>query len=258
MKHASTILRKWAWRVLMIGALVLFQGLQSVGVAAGVAPLAAKALPLPEPGIAPGWLAFHPDAPLTFRNMSQHSLRLSPISPYYPQIAYGGDHLYYAYEDAGGWHTQTVDNAWSVGSGAALALDASGKAHISYYDAANRDLKYATNKSGVWVSQTVVSAGYVGAYSDIAIDSGGDPAIVYFNATTSELHYIYYDSGYGDWGNDEVVAPASDVGHPGWFSFVLDTSVTPNRPHVSYYLYSSNKQGLVAMGSLQRQFGLDP
>ena len=137
----------------------------------------------------------------------------------------------------------TTPGAWAAGPRS--ALDASGKAHISYYDAANRDLKYATNKSGVWVSQTVVSAGYVGAYSDIAIDSGGDPAIVYFNATTSELHYIYYDSGYGDWGNDEVVALASDVGHPGWFSFVLDTSVTPNRPHVSYYLYSSNKQGLL-------------
>ena len=245
MKLLSTVLRKWAWRVLAIGSMVLFQSLQGVGVAAGVTPLATKALLLPEPGIAPGWLADHPDAPLSFRNMSQHSLRLSPISPYYPQIAYGGDHLYYAYQDAGGWHTQTVDNAWSVGSGAALALDASGKAHISYYDASNKNLKYATNKSGAWVSQTVVSPGDVGVYSDIAIDSWGDPAIVFFNTTTSELHYIYYDSDYGSWGNDEVVAPASDVGHPGWFSFVLDNSGTFSRPHVSYYLRSSSTRGML-------------
>ena len=245
MKHASTVLMMWAWRILAIGAIVLFQSLQGVGLAAGVAQLATKALPSPEPGIAPGWLAFHPDAPLTFRNMSQHSLRLSPVSPYYPQIAYGGDHLYYAYQDAGGWHTQTVDNAWNVGSGAALALDAGGKAHISYYDAVNGDLKYATNKSGTWVSQTVVSSGYVGEYSDIAIDAWGDPAIVYFNGTTSELHYIYFDSDYGGWGQDQVVASATSVGHPGWFSLALDTSVTPNRPHVSYYLRSTNSIGVV-------------
>jgi hypothetical protein len=35
------------------------------------------------------------------------------------------------------------------------------------------------------------------------------------------------------------------MGHPGWFSLVLDTSVTPNRPHVSYYLRSNNSIGVV-------------
>jgi hypothetical protein len=230
--------------MLVFGAIVMLLGLQNtVGLAAGNPSQAMIALPSPEAGIAPGWLAFHPDAPLNFSNMSQHSLRLSPISPYYPQIAYGGDHLYYAFLDAGGWHTETADAAWSVGSGAALALDAGGKAHISYYDATDSNLKYATNKSGMWVSQTVVSAGSVGLYSDIAIDLWGDPAIVYFNATTSTLHYIYYDSDYGGWGPDQTVAAATNPFHTGWFSLALDTSVTPNRPHVSYYERASSAKG---------------
>jgi hypothetical protein len=78
------VLKGLARRVLVIAVIVLLQGLQGPGVAAGIAPDAAQTQPSSEPGIAPGWLAFHTDAPLTFRNMFQHSLRLSPISPYYP------------------------------------------------------------------------------------------------------------------------------------------------------------------------------
>ena len=200
----------------------------------------------PEPGIAPDWLVQRADARLSFSNMSQHSLRLSSSGS--PQLVYGGDHLYYANYSLLGWHTQTADGAWNVGSGAALALDVNGKAHISYYDAASSDLKYATNKSGAWQVQTVVSAGYVGRYSDIAIDSYGDPTIVYFDSGNSQLRYIGFDSEYGGWGPDEeVTAGLFDPGHPGWFSFALDTSATPfNRPHISFY----QTTGAYAQGSL--------
>ncbi len=190
--------------------------------------------------------------------MSQHSLRLSPLSGNYPQIAYGGDHLYYAFQDAGGWHTETADAAWSVGSGAALALDAGGKAHISYYDAANSDLKYATNKSGAWVSQTVVSAGNVGLYSDIAIDLWGDPAIVYFNATTSELHYIYYDSDYGGWGPD-ADRSSSDGSGPHRLVFTGVGYQRDAQPPACQLLRArQQRQGIPGVGALQRQLSLDP
>jgi hypothetical protein len=244
MKHELSLSRHWAWYWLAIIVVVLFQSqggaVQAVGNSLPAMAMAPQALPSPEPGVALGWLAYHVDAQQTFSNMSQHSLRLSSG---YPQIAFGGDHLYYAYEDAGGWHTQTADSAWGVGSGAALALDSSGKAHISYYDLPNGDLKYATNKWGAWFSQTVVSGGNVGAYSDIAIDSSGDPAIVYYNSDTSELHYIYFDSGYGDWGPDATVASASDPFHNGWFSFALNTGLIPNKPYVSYYYKTGSNDG---------------
>jgi hypothetical protein len=136
-----------------------------------------------------------------------------------------------------------VDSAWGVGSGAALALDASGKAHISYYDAVNLDLKYATNKAGWWETQTVAWSGDVGRYSDIAIDGWGDPSIVYFNASTAELRYTNYDSSIPAWNLDEKIDTAYSPGHNGWFSFALDTGAIPNQPHVSYYLRSSSTVG---------------
>ena len=67
-------------------------------------------------------------------------------------IAYGGDHLYYATYNGSEWSYQTVDSNPSVGRYSSLALDSSGKAHISYVDYANDDLKYATNASGSWVT----------------------------------------------------------------------------------------------------------
>jgi hypothetical protein len=207
-----------------------------------------------DPGVADGWITYHTDAQITFSNMSQHSLRLDASGN--PSVAYGGDHLYYYHRVGTRNYRETADPAWNVGSGAALALDAAGKAHISYYDSANLDLKYATNKTGAWVATTVVSSGDVGRYSEIAIDAWGDPVIVYYKdnaGVADELHYIGYDSEYGAWGNDETIPILNgvyDPYHTGWFSFALDTSVTPNKPHVSFYQSnSSNSSGVLRYAS---------
>ena len=46
---------------------------------------------------------------------------------------------------AASWTEETVDSDLYVGWNTSLALDASGDAHISYYDSANKCLRYATN-----------------------------------------------------------------------------------------------------------------
>ncbi|HWU38442.1 MAG TPA: hypothetical protein VN203_12415, partial [Candidatus Acidoferrum sp.] len=238
MKRIHLLRIGWVWRLFSLGLILAIAGVPGGSGQAAGARLAAQT------GIAPGWQPSRPDTQWNFSNLSQHALQLSPISPNYPQIAYGGDHLYYNYQDAGGWHLNIVDNGWGVGSGAALALDASGKAHISYYDMVNGDLKYATNRWGSWSIDVVASAGNVGRYSDIAIDYAGDPSIVYYNSTTLELHYINYDSGYGDWTEDEVVATGvHDIAHPGWFSLAMDP--TAYKPHISYYDYTDSTHGTI-------------
>ena len=51
--------------------------------------------------------------------------------------------LKYAYQDASGWYSQTVDSDGNVGQYTSLALDGDGHPHISYYDADCHGLKHA-------------------------------------------------------------------------------------------------------------------
>ena len=60
-----------------------------------------------------------------FSNISQHSLKLD-ASGYY-NIAFGGDHLYFASYNGTSWTQQAVDQAWGVGKGAAWRWTAAGR-----------------------------------------------------------------------------------------------------------------------------------
>ena len=66
----------------------------------------------------------------------------------------------YATNVSGSWVATTVDSSGQVGEYTSIALDSSGKAHISYLDDTNYGLKYATNASGSWVATTVDSGTY--------------------------------------------------------------------------------------------------
>ena len=77
----------------------------------------------------------------------------------------------------GTWITEAVDSASDdfVGRYNSIALDAEGKAHISY-STGEAGLKYATNKTGTWITETVDSAGYD---TSIALDAEGKAHISY-------------------------------------------------------------------------------
>lgn len=98
--------------------------------------------------------------------------------------------LRYAYRaPAGGWTTETVDTAGSVGIHVAIGVDAAGTLHILYYDFSSGRLKHAMRAGGVgrpWTIAYVVPAGgRIGIEVAMTIDSAG------------AVHASYLDDGDG-------------------------------------------------------------
>jgi len=94
---------------------------------------------------------------------------------------------------AAGWQVETVD-VGSVGMFDSLAIDSSGRPHISYYDDNNGNLKYATKVGTTWVPEVVTLAGRPhgasnAVYTSIAVDLPGKPHIVFFDDKTNQLKY---------------------------------------------------------------------
>ena len=106
-----------------------------------------------------------------------------------------------------------------------IALDNSGKAHISYYT--NGNLKYATNATGYWVTTTVDSNEDVGS-DDIALDTLGKVHISYYDDTNGNLQYATNASG--AWVTTMVDSSMSEVEYN--TSIALDTS---DKVYIAYY-----------------------
>ncbi len=185
--------------------------------------------------VQPGPAAAHPsamtwhiermDAPKWFYDMTDRSLRLDAAG--HPHIAYGADHLYYAWHDGTTWHLETADASWGVGRYASLALDGSGHPHISYFDGTDYDLKYAFYDGSAWHTQTVDAAGDVGEFTSLALDAAGHPHISYSDETHSDLKYAFFD------GSSWHIATVDSAGMVGWYtSLALDSA---GHPHISYY-----------------------
>jgi hypothetical protein len=148
----------------------------------------------------------------------------------YPHISYYDDtnaDLKYAYEDAAGWHTETVDETGDVGRYTSLALDGSGCPHISYY--ASLHLKYAHNEGLGWLVETVQEA-YSGCTS-LALDGSGWARISY--RRYPGLRYTYRDAS--GW-HAETVDGTAAAGH--YTSLALDAL---GYPHISYYVSGNLK-----------------
>jgi len=122
------------------------------------------------------------------------------------------------------WHIETVDT--DDGSHTSLALDASGRPHISYHDSSNGQLKYVRRDGSTWGIETVDTGG-VGSDTSIALDASGRPHISYYDGSNSHLKYAWHD---GSTWLIETADSAVDVGL--YTSLALDAS---DRPHISYY-----------------------
>jgi hypothetical protein len=167
--------------------------------------LAADPAGSPQAPSAP-WDLHQVDAAHYFLNLTDRSLRFDKNG--YPHVAYGGKYLYYAWYDGSKWNQTTVDSSPGVGEYAALALDASNRPFISYYDTTNRSLKFA------W---------YTGAYWDIyTVDS---PTTLMMDMLPENLHRLNV--------SDEVyLATAYPMEAVGLFTSITVDSL--NVVHISY------------------------
>lgn len=151
----------------------------------------------------------------------------------FPHAAYGGNGLYYASYDGVSWNINLVDGSASVGGYASLALDEKTRAYISYYDAANGDLKFARQTDLGWLIFTIDSTDNVGLYTSIVLDQetliGEIPVahIAYFDETNDNLKYAVGADGIF---TKEIVNSTGSVGT--YSSIALNSS---GSPRISYF-----------------------
>ncbi|MCK5559180.1 MAG: hypothetical protein KAJ51_01245, partial [Thermoplasmata archaeon] len=121
-----------------------------------------------------------------------------------------------------------------MGEYTSIALDASDRPHISYYNYTNDEdnLKYAYWNGSAWNISTVDSTGNVGEYTSIALDANDHPHISYFDYTNEDLKYAHWN---GSAWNISTIDSAGMVGL--YTSIALDAS---DHPHISYYALAND------------------
>ena len=147
--------------------------------------------------------------------ITDRSLRLD--SDGHPHVAYGGDHLHYAWHNGTGWQYATVTDTVTA-SYPSLVLDSFGNPHISYIG--NNGLEYAYWTGSAWNIQTVDIAG--NGWTSIALNDANHPHISY-NASGALKHAHWTGS---TWDKQTV-----DSSGYGTISLALDTS---GDPHIGY------------------------
>ena len=151
--------------------------------------------------------------------------------------------LLYATNTTGSWQSEDTRNIGQAGWNG-LALDSSGRAHLSYYNEkiTKHNLCYTTNASGYWVSTTVDETvdsyghGDVGNYNAIALDSSDNAHIAYYDYYNHSLKYATNASG--QW----VTMTVDDSGRVGGYaSIALDSA---DKVHIGYKRFGYNDDAL--------------
>lgn len=109
----------------------------------------------------------------------------------YLRSSTAGSMIIYRFKPAGGnWQApQEIADPGSGGGEPSIAVDATGKAHISFYSTSSGTgkLRYATNLSGNWTDELAdLSAANVGRYSSIEV-SDNTIFIAYYDVTNGDL-----------------------------------------------------------------------
>lgn len=124
------------------------------------------------------------------------------------------------------WILTTIDGPGLIDNYSSIAVDAAGKAHISYYDFSSAALKYATNATGLWIAAPIGSTGMGGQDTSIGVDSTGRVHISYRGDAPFRLGYV--TNATGSW----VASDIDTAINTEFSSLKVDSK---DKVHVSYY-----------------------
>jgi hypothetical protein len=171
------------------------------------------------------WTLYTVDGPKYFTNMRDRSLVYDTNGK--PHVAYGGEHLYYAFFNGSNWEKTIVDPSPQVGQYASLALDADNNPRIAYYDAANRALKFAYRNNNIWFVQTIENAPTVVSISPVS-EEVYDPvnARLLFDPGSFQNNY-----------SEDGIAAVNEQNSAGMYTSITIAKSEPERNvvHISYY-----------------------
>ena len=116
-----------------------------------------------------------------------------------------------------------------------IAVDASRRAYISYYNDFSANMMFATRAFGapMWTIETVQSSGLVGTHSSIGVDAAGTAHVVYFDEINADLRYARRPAA-GGW-TTSLVDGSSNTGL--YTSLAVDAA---GALHVSYFDAGAN------------------
>lgn len=148
----------------------------------------------------------------------------------------GVQQIWYAAEVSGAWQRSQVAGAYLSTSGItdymplSLAIDANGKAHVSYGDAFNGNrAQYATNATGGWVVEQIEAANAAQQMTSIAVAADGTPHVVYHvNECCGSGQIRYANRAGGTWqvtglSDSNVYSKAIALDAAGFVHLVYDT-----------------------------------
>ena len=117
------------------------------------------------------------------------------------------------------WYHWDIETGGDAGEYSAIAIDSTGLAHISYYDAVNNDLKYAKGFDNAWTIETVDSEGFTGYYNEITLDSNDLPYISFAGNWLKLAHFS---------GMEWTITPIVDLDSSSFTTVVLDLNEYPH------------------------------
>jgi hypothetical protein len=182
-------------------------------------------------------IASHWNAPTYGYEMpASHSFALDGLG--HPQVVYGGDRLYYAYDNGSGWKSEVVDDYRDGVSNASIAFDSDNTPAASYCrngpDTGYNPLMFAHKLNGVWqLTEVDDSAGACGSTSLVADSSGFH--IAYFHPGAKEIRFASLSELNG-W-QTATITTGLDV----WSGEVNLVSDANHVDHISFLNYAANK-----------------